>query len=285
MDGKSNAAAWLQGAWADHVTRGQVVRRVCPSDEAPVAVGAGTAVHVLFDIAGNRRLSLPDLASPYAGAVYLGHRILENPADFRSHVQRILLLNDKGDEIDLQGALVDLYIALGDKGEGLKLRLLELAAPRLSRTAQAFLRQRLASGLKPWETAVSRMRSSLLSLGFSGVHELVGRRAKRSVSAYANAVEEARACLEYGQVDEAREVLERALRQDPGNDVIAAELMEIYQYTRDDERLAIMRQFLLDAAPSEPTDWREEAPTSADPPHQVSGAPRSWVAQPLNVQA
>jgi tetratricopeptide (TPR) repeat protein len=266
------------------VTKGQVVRRVRPSDAAPAEAGDSEAVHVLFNILGSRRLSLPDIASPYAGAVYLGHRILENPADFRSHVQRILLLIDRGDEIDLQGALVDLYIALGDKGEGLKRRLLELAAPRLSRTVQAFLKQRMASGLKPWEAAVSRMRSSLLSLGFSGVHELVGRREASNTSGYADAVEEARACLEYGQVDEAREVLERALRQDPGNDVIAAELMEIYQYTRDDERLAIMRQFLLDAAPSEPEDWREESPNTSEMP-QLSGATRSWVAQPINAQA
>lgn len=267
------------------MTEGQVVRRIRPSDDAPAEAGAGEAVHVLFNILGSRRLSLPDIASPYAGAVYLGHRILENPSDFRSHVQRILLLTDRGDEIDLQGALVDLYIALGDKGEGLKRRLLELAAPRLSRTALAFLRQRLASGLKPWEAAVSRMRSSLLSLGFSGVHEVVGRREASSTSGgYANAVEEARACLEYGQVDEAREVLERALRQDPGNDLIAAELMEIYQYTRDDERLAVMRQFLLDAAPSEPTDLREESPNASQMP-EVSGARRSWVAQPNDAQA
>lgn len=269
----------------DHVikAKGEVVRRVRLSDDVPAPAREGEAVHVLFNILGNRRLSLPDIASPYAGAVYLGHRILENPSDFRSHVQRILLLNDRGDEVDLQGALVDLYIALGDKGEGLKRRLLELAAPRLSRTAQAFLRQRLAGGLKPWETAVSRMRSSLLSLGFSGVHELVGRRESTRTATYADPVEEARACLEYGQVDEAREVLERALRQDPGNDAIAAELMEIYQYTRDDERLEAMRQFLLDAAPSDPADYRGTQSDGSEVP-QVSSAMRSKGVQPLNAQ-
>jgi tetratricopeptide (TPR) repeat protein len=224
---------------------------------APAEIGAGEAAHVLFDIAGNRRLSLPDLASPYAGVVYLGHRILENPSDFRSHVQRILLLIDRGDEPDLQGALVDLFIALGDKGEGLKRRLLDLATPRLSRTVVVFLEHRLASGIKSWETAVSRMRSSLLSLGFSGVQEVVRRRDGADTSAYANAVDEARSCLEYGQVETARDVLERALRLDPRNDMVAAELLEIYRSTRDDERLAITRQFLLDALTRLPAGWQD----------------------------
>jgi hypothetical protein len=235
-------------------------RTVCcirSSGAAPMEIGASEAVHVLFNIAGNRRLSLPDLASPYAGVVYLGHRILENPSDFRSHVQRILLLIDKGEEPDLQGALVDLFIALGEKGKGLKQRLLDLATPRLSRTVVVFLKQRLASGIKPWETAVSRMRSSLLSLGFSGVHEVVRRRDGADTSAYANAVDEARSCLEYGQVEAARDVLERALRLDPRDNMVAAELLEIYRYTRDEERLAITRQFLLDALTHLPAGWQD----------------------------
>lgn len=261
--------------------RGQVVVRcVRSSGAAPEEVCAGEAVHVLFDIAGNRRLSLPDLASPYAGAVYLGHRILENPSDFRSHVQRILLLIDKGDELDLQCALVDLFIALGDKGEGLKQRLVDLATPRLSRTAMAFLKQHLKTGLRPWATAVSRMRSSLLSLGFSGVHELVRRRDKVRSSAYANAIEEARDCLEYGQVDAAREVLERALRREPGNDMVAAELLEVYQYTRDDERLTIMRQFLIDTLPRLPAGWRKESSRSSELPFAL-GAPHSPAVPPM----
>ena len=226
---------------------------------ASAEVGAGAAVHVLFDIAGNRRLSLPDLASPYAGVVYLGHRILENPYDLRSHVQRILLLIDRGDETDLQGALVDLFIALDDKGEGLRRRLLELASSRLPRTTAVFLKQRLASGVKPWETAVSRMRSSLLSLGFSGVHEVVRRRDGAGSSTYANAVEEARSCLEYGQVEVARDVLERALKLDPGNDRVASELLEIYRSTRDEERLAATRQFLHDALPHLPPGWHMQS--------------------------
>lgn len=229
------------------------------------------ALHVLFSIAGNRRLSLPDLASPNQGLVYLGHRILENRADLRCHVQRILLLIETGEEPDLHGALVDLFIAVGDKGLGLKRRLLDLAAPRLSRTALTFLTQRLSAGIQPWETAVSRMRTSLLALGFSGTHEVVRRRDRESVFAYANAVEEAHACLEYGQVDAARELLERALRREPDNDLVAAELLEIYRCTRDDQRRLAVGRFLRAVLPRLPQGWEDESPngSGADQPSTV----------------
>lgn len=241
----------------------QVVRSTRSSDAAPKKVAVGEAVHVLFDIAGNRRLSLPDLASPYEGLVYLGHRILENQADLRSHVQRILLLIENGDASELQGALVDLFIALGDKGGGLKRRLLDLAGPRLPRTAVAFLTQRLPTGIKPWAVTVSRVRASLLSLGFAGAHDVVRRRDMGSASAYANAVDEAHACLEYGQVEEAREVLEMALRREPHNDAVAAELLDIYRHTWDDERRAAMCRFLLTVLPRLPAGWQEEASTGS----------------------
>jgi hypothetical protein len=266
------------------VVSSEIVCCIRSSGAVPTEAAASEAVHVLFDIAGSRRLSLPDLASPYAGVVYLGHRILENPSDLRSHVQRILLLIDSGDEPDLQGALVDLFIALGDKGGGLKQRLLDLAAPRLPRTVMVFLRQRLATGIKPWEAAVSRMRASLLSLGFSGVHEVVRRRDRESASAYANAVEEAHACLEYGQVDTAREVLERALLQDPGNDAVAAELLTIYRCTRDDERRVATHQFLLAALPHLPASWQVESSTSAGL-SQASTATHSRAVPPMDEQS
>ena len=98
----------------------------------------------------------------------------------------------------------------------------------------------------------------MLSLGFTGLHEVVHRRDEAAASGYADAVEEARSCLEYGQVDAAREVLERALRLEPGNEPVAAELLEIYRYTRDDERLASTREFLRSTLPQLPAGWQDQ---------------------------
>lgn len=228
------------------------------SGAAPAAACVSSAVHVLFEIAGTRRLSLPDLASPYEGVVYLGHRILANRTDLRCHAQRILLLVEAGNVPALQGALVDLFIALGDKGSGLKGRLLDLAAPKLPRTAVAFFGQRLLTGIKPWEAAVSRTRSSLLSFGYSGVPEVVRRLDPVKPSGFGNVLDEALACLEYGQVDVASEVLEQALRKEPNNEPVAAQLLEIYRHTRDDERIVTMCQFLSTALPRLPAPWQAE---------------------------
>ena len=212
-------------------------------------------VHAHFDIEGSQRLFLRELTSADAGVVYLGHRILENPADLRSHVQRILLLLDANQESDLQGALADLFIALGRRGGPLKQRLLDLAAPHISRTAAAYFRARLETGLQPWDSAVSRVRSSLLSLAYSGTHEVVRRLDRVPTGAAMDVLAEARDYLDCGQIAAARELLEQALRQHPDNREVAAELLEIYRCTRDDDRLTAMRRYLEETLQELPAGW------------------------------
>lgn len=148
----------------------QIVRR---TGQEVAAQPSEHLVHAHFDIEGSRHLLLGEQVSRDAAVVYLGHRILENPNDLRSHVQRILLLTDGDDESALQGALIDLFIALGERGDALKARMLTHAAPRLSRTAVLFFERNLDIGFKSWETSVARVRESLLSLGYSGQHEVV----------------------------------------------------------------------------------------------------------------
>lgn len=233
----------------------QFIRYTGSAAAAAKEASSEEVVHAHFSIEGSQRLFLRELTSPQAGVIYLGHRILENPSDLKSHVQRILLLLEQEAGPELQGALIDLYIALGDKGTAIKERMIEQATPHLSRTAAVLFRQRLLTGFKPWENSISRVRASLLSLGYSGVHDLVRRRASGAASGYSDALAEARSCLEYGQVEEAREVLEQALRLEPENAEVAGELLLIYRHTRDEERLAAMRNYLQETLPRLPDGW------------------------------
>lgn len=150
----------------------QVIRRIGQENAAPPCEHL---VHAHFDIEGSRHLLLGDQVSSENAVVYLGHRILENPSDLRSHVQRILLLTEGTDESALQGALIDLFIALGERGDALKMRMLAHATPKLSRTALLFFERNLDIGFKSWEISVARVRESLLALGYSGQHEVVRR--------------------------------------------------------------------------------------------------------------
>lgn len=56
---------------------------------------------------------------------HLVAKILDNPLDLDSHTRRILLNIHFEKEQELIGALQDLFIALGDKGEPIKRNLLE----------------------------------------------------------------------------------------------------------------------------------------------------------------
>lgn len=218
------------------------------------------AMDAYFRIAASQRLQVHDLAAFDASLAHLEHCILDNPSGLRSHVRRIFLLMDHGNSTDLPGALVDLLIALGDKGQALKRHLLALAAPQLPSAVAALLEQHLESGFAPWRVFSPAVRSSLLLLGYSGEHELVHRRDAEQAGGYTDAMEEARDRLAYGQLDAAREVLEQVLRQTPDHAEAAAELLAIYRSTKDAERLALMRCFLADALPVLPPGWHMLSP-------------------------
>jgi len=237
------------GAYAQVVRcLGSQAQRLVPSAEAGPQEG-------YFAIAGTQRLFLGELAAPDAGLTYLCHRIVADPQDLRSHVQRICLLAGRQDGHALPGALVDLFIAAGDKGLDLKQRMLELAVPHLGSTCVAYLKRHLHTGLTPWDESVSRVRGSLLALGISGSHEVVRRLPDAQAAAFDDALEEARSHLEYGQVDAARQVLEQALRGDPDNPLLAAELLAVYAATRDRARRAAMGQYLSGVLGRLPEGW------------------------------
>lgn len=224
----------------------RVVRRLGSAAPRLVSVEEAGEQGGYFDVCGSHRLFLRELMAPDAGLTYLCHRIVGKPQDLRSHVQRISLLASREDGPALLGAIVDLFIASGDKGLDLKRRMLELAIPLVSSPSVAYLQHHLHTGLTPWDNWVSRVPGSLLALGFTGSHQVVRRLPGVPAPAFADALEEARSHLEYGQVDAAREVLEQALREDPDNTLVAAQLLDVYRATRDTEGLAAMRRYLAD---------------------------------------
>lgn len=199
--------------------------------------GASTAGHsisdVHFSIAGDRGLVLKRLDDPGSGARYLGYRIVDKPTDLRAHVQRILLYLGLNDEPGVRGSLIDLFIALGDKGAALKQRMLDFAVPALSRTAVAFLRKNIDKGFQPWDNAIASTRTSLLSLGYIGVRQLVlpNQKPETTVSAE-HPLAQANSQLEYGQLENAVATLEEALRNDPTDKDVADLLDELYQHLR-----------------------------------------------------
>ncbi|MDD3650853.1 MAG: tetratricopeptide repeat protein [Immundisolibacter sp.] len=208
-----------------------------------------------FHLREGWHLTLPELPSPEAALRLMSHRILANPADLLSHVRRILVLIDSAEPAELTGALADLFMVLRDQGEALKRRLLRFAAARLTPQQWDLLERHLDGGLEPWSETAGALTGSLLSLGYGGVREVVRLLENHRPAAAPNALELARAHLEYGDLDAARDTLETALRTDPDDAEAAAALLEIYRHTRDNARLAAMYPRLLRALGESLDQW------------------------------
>ncbi|MBL3588536.1 MAG: hypothetical protein JMN24_01930 [gamma proteobacterium endosymbiont of Lamellibrachia anaximandri] len=103
---------------------------------------------------------------------YLARQITHEPSDLRSHVQRIYLHLRLNDEAGIAGALLDLYIALGDKGQPLRTRMLIVVADILESTWTEFFIHHQDSGVLSSDITPP-VRTSMLTLGLTGTPEVI----------------------------------------------------------------------------------------------------------------
>ncbi len=75
---------------------------------------------------------------------------------------------------------------------------------------------------------------------------------------YSNVMEEVFACLEYGQVDAARELLEAEVVAGNADEAMEQELVNIYQYTRNKDGLENMIRHIQEAGREVPALWLEK---------------------------
>ena len=198
---------------------------------------------VHFQIAGNTRLRLRRSDNDAQLLAHLGQQIKHRPTDLRAHMQRIDLLNRLSDQRQLYGAMIDLFIALGSAGRALKQRCLAQSGTVLNEAQKKLLNRAIDRGLKATEPLLARVHHSVLSLGFTGRHTII-KRHQSTPDRYQNAYDEAMSCLEYGQLEEARRVLEDAVRQGYDDPRLSDQLREIYERTQDHDALLAMRDWL-----------------------------------------
>lgn len=209
---------------------------------------------VFFQLAGNTGLYLQTQSDYPRIIAFLDGRIIRQPQELRSHVQRIFLLIAMADRARLFGALVDLYIALGAAGEALKQRCLSRAEPLLDAQKLTFLECNLRSGLRACDPALARVAHAVLSLGCCGSTELIHKN-HAAAHGYEGAYEEALDCLEYGQLNEARRVLEEAVLAAGDDARVTRLLLEIYQRAKDPGAIASMRERLIKRHGTLPAGW------------------------------
>ena len=100
-------------------------------------------------------------------AAVLCFALARHNADLILHQQRIELYNKINNQDLLYSAIVDLFIALGDKGLEYKERILDKYHARLSKKQSLKLTKALTKNIYP-ETPVKKLKQSRLTLGIVG---------------------------------------------------------------------------------------------------------------------
>ncbi len=107
-----------------------------------------------------RHFTTPGLEKPYLH--FLEHRIQRDPRDLLSHVRRVMSEHARGDAEGTHGALLDLFLVLGQRGRPLRQRLLDLVSGCLTKEQRRFFHDRLESGVKTSDVTAEVPRSRLL---------------------------------------------------------------------------------------------------------------------------
>jgi hypothetical protein len=204
-----------------------------------------------FAIDGDKSVRLSREMADSMAPDYLAHWVARHPLDLVRHVQRINLHSDRAEPERLFAALVDLFIALGERGAALRGRMLDGARQLLGHEQVNLLQQSLVNGL----TANHRLDvpGSMLSRPVMGVLDVVARSARPSVAR--SALEEARALVDEGHIEAAQSLLETALPANPHHTELAEELLLVYRATRNQQGYLRTRQ-MLEAADALPRTWR-----------------------------
>jgi len=174
----------------------------------------------------------------------LEHKVTRNPLYLRSHVQRIYLYRKIKNGDALYGALLDLFIALNAKGFEIRRRLLFESKCYLDSHHFNALYHRLDNGVSA-SSVLPISQYSRLSKGLIGTIDLLISN-QQTTHATQDPQKEAHDYLEYGEVDEARKILEVAVLKEPWRKELHTDLLEIYKASRDVDNCDAMYRRLAD---------------------------------------
>jgi tetratricopeptide (TPR) repeat protein len=192
------------------------------------------SLNPVFQLSGLHKLRIDAEADGSEVQDYFAHLIARYPADLRTHVQRINFHVARGEPERTYGALLDLFIALGEKGESLRKRMLQAAYSILTKETLEVFSVNVERGISSTDVTPTA-GSSVLTKGLQGTSQLVTRLEANHAPSQ-DALSEAHICLEYGQISEAQSILEQALLAQPEREELHQDLLEIYQSTGDRQR-------------------------------------------------
>jgi hypothetical protein len=196
----------------------------------------------VFQLFGSTKLNIDTHGLQEKFKEYFDYSVARNPNDLRTHIQRINL-HVRNEEADrAEGALLDLFIVLGSKGTALREHMLKTVTPLLNQESKEFFLVNFSCGISATDVMPDSAHS-VLTKAVSGITELV-QQVESLQSEELDPLQEARDCLEYGQIIEAQCILEAAILEHPDRVEIHHELLDIYRYTVDEMSFNTMRNQL-----------------------------------------
>ena len=166
---------------------------------------------------------------------FYSHSIRRNPNDLALHTHRVFFAMQHKDAKLLAGSLHDLFYVLKDAGAQLRIRLLKASMPYLDKKDTLYFAMWIKTGIKKG-MGYKWVAGSVLSDGLHGPeHPLVHVEKDDSENAKLPPLEEARSCMEFGQLDVAKTILEEALVEDSENEQLLEELTYLKQYSKSRE--------------------------------------------------
>lgn len=179
-------------------------------------------------------LRVPDDAPARPTAVWLARRIGRTPLDLHSHLRRIHLHADQNEPELLAAALADLCIALGERGQRLRERLLQRYSTQLS----APWRDVLTTDTPLTPHTPLPMNGGWCRLSAGCEHNAASAVQRHATQAPQRAlIDEIRDLIDGGQLEKALALLEEAVREPNAAAALHEELIALYRALRQSERM------------------------------------------------
>lgn len=186
---------------------------------------------LIFPTTGDHKEQL----NPDAAWHFYSHSIRRNPSNLKLHTHRVFFAMKHKDASFLSGSLHDLFYVLKDAGQSLRIRLLKAAIPYLTRKETLYFAMWIKVGIKKG-MGYKWVSGSVLADGLVGPDQaLFTKNSAEFTRPKLSPLEEARSCMEYGQLDVAKDILEKALKEDSSNKALKEELAYLNQYTKSRE--------------------------------------------------
>lgn len=233
--------ASLVADMSDYSKKNEPIIRLFDSADDTVAVSVDLGPLEPVFSSESDRFKPPPVEAMARMSDFLAHQVSRRPKDLTNHVQRIALCHEVGDNVLVYGAVIDLFIALGDSGMALRARILKKVADLLTEEQSRALQRGLVSGLLAHDE-MPVCRYSRLSAGVIGGTRIVDviSSAESGRLEY-GALDEARDLIDSGHIELAQKLLEETLLNDRFNEEISRELLEIYRHTRYGDALSSMK--------------------------------------------